>query len=91
MREELRPQNLSFTEIAKVIGESWQALLTEIKEPYESQAASAKAEYHVALAKYKLTGEYNAYAQYLEDFKAKHAATRSGKQEDLHPYHFTNS
>ena len=80
MREDLRSQSLSFTDTAKLIGESWQALLPEIKTPYESQATAAKVEYHVALAKYKVTEGYKVYAQYLEAFRAKHPAARSGKR-----------
>lgn len=74
MREELRPQNLSFTEIAKRVGESWQMLLAEDREPYESQAAAAKEKYHAEMVKYKKTDEYAEYSRYLAEFKSKPAS-----------------
>jgi hypothetical protein len=39
IRDELKDLNLSFTEIAKRVGERWQQLNPEGKEPFESQAA----------------------------------------------------
>ena len=74
IREELRPQNLSFTDIAKRVGENWQVLLAEGKEPYESQASAAKEKYHAEMAKYKKTDAYKEYALYLAEFKAKNAS-----------------
>ena len=68
---------MSFTDIAKRVGESWQVLLAEEKEPYESQASAAKEKYHSEMAKYKKTDAYKEYTQYLADFKAKNA-TNSG-------------
>ena len=74
IREELKPQNLSFTEIAKRVGERWQLLAPEEKEPYESQAGSLKERYSADFAKYKRTSHYKEYIEYLADFKAKNAA-----------------
>ena len=70
---------MTFTDIAKRVGESWQVLLAEEKEPYESQASAAKEKYHAEMAKYKKTDLYKEYAQYLADFKAKNA-TNPGTQ-----------
>lgn len=64
---------MTFTDIAKRVGESWQVLLAEEKEPYESQASAAKEKYHAEMAKYKKTDAYKEYTQYLADFKAKNA------------------
>ncbi|MCJ1428713.1 hypothetical protein MMC29_006624 [Sticta canariensis] len=83
IREELRPQNLSFTNIAKRVGESWQVLLVEEKEPYESQASAAKEKYHSEMAKYKKTDAYKEYTQYLADFKAKNATNPERKRPKL--------
>lgn len=83
IREELRPQNLTFTDIAKRVGESWQVLLAEEKEPYESQASAAKEKYHAEMAKYKKTDAYKEYTQYLADFKAKNATNLEGKRPRL--------
>lgn len=79
IREELRRQNLSFTEIAKRVGESWQVLLAEEKELYESQASSAKEKYHGEMAEYKKNDEYREYSKYLTDFKIKNAAVSGMK------------
>ena len=72
VREELRPMNLSFTAIAKAVGERWQRLQPEGKEPYESQAAALKEAYNAAMTKYRKTQEYQTYQQYLATFKARY-------------------
>ncbi len=74
IREELKPRNLSFTEIAKLVGESWQILSPERKEPYETQASAAKEKYHTELIKYKKTDQYREYTEYLAEFKLKNAS-----------------
>lgn len=79
MREDLKGQNLTFTEIAKLVGEHWQGLPQAEKEPYERQAQAAKEKYNQDLAEYKKTPEYKRYTEYLQDFKAKHAANSQGK------------
>lgn len=84
IREQLRNQHFTFSEIAKKIGESWQLLLNEEKEQYEMQALSAKEQYHAELIKYKRTNQYVEYSKYLAEFKAQHAAT-SGEE---HPTSF---
>ncbi|POS74675.1 high mobility group protein [Diaporthe helianthi] len=73
MREDLKGQNLTFTEIAKLVGENWQALTQAEKEPYERDAQAAKEKYNRDLAEYKKTPNYKKYLQYLQEFKAKHA------------------
>ncbi|KAF4974961.1 hypothetical protein FZEAL_8193 [Fusarium zealandicum] len=73
MREDLRSQNLSFTEIAKLVGENWQNLESGEKEAYESQANADKERYHRDLMEYKKTPDYRKYVQYLQDFKEKQA------------------
>lgn len=83
VRESLKGQDLSFTEIAKVVGERWQVLPTEEREGCERQANGAKEKYYAELAEYKKTPQYEAYQKYLEDFKAKHAAPTKGKRSKL--------
>ena len=78
MRESLRGQDLSFTEIAKVVGEKWQVLPAEERESCERQANGAKEKYYAELAEYKKTPQFEAYQKYLEDFKAKHAVPTKG-------------
>ncbi|PQE11646.1 hypothetical protein CJF32_00004809 [Rutstroemia sp. NJR-2017a WRK4] len=71
MREDLKGRNLSFTEIAKLVGENWQNLSPAEKEPYEHQAFTAKERYNNELAEYKKTQNYKDYSQYLTEFKQK--------------------
>lgn len=75
IRDELKSQNLSFTEIAKRVGEYWQTLAPEEKIPFEMSAGAAKEKYHTEMAAYKMTGSYRLYMQYLAEFKVKHATT----------------
>lgn len=79
MREELKGRNLSFTEIAKLVGENWQNLGPTEKEPYEQQAFSAKEKYNNELTEYKKTEQYKEYSLYLVEFKARHATGQQGK------------
>lgn len=78
MREDLKGHNLTFTEIAKLVGENWQSLPPGEKEGYESQANAAKEKYHRDLVEYKKTPEYRKYAQYLQEFKEKQAKQNQG-------------
>lgn len=78
MREDLRSQNLSFTEIAKLVGENWQNLEAVEKESYESQANADKEKYHRDLMEYKKTADYRKYMQYLQEFKEKQAKRTQG-------------
>jgi len=80
MREELKGRNLSFTEIAKLVGENWQNLTPGEKEPYEQQAFTAKERYNSELAEYKKTSQYKEYSQYLAEFKAR----QSNQQQGMH-------
>jgi hypothetical protein len=73
IREDVRSQNLSFTDIARLVGDRWQKLAPAEKEPYETQAAVAKEKYNAELAEYKKTDSYRDYMHYLVEFKAKHA------------------
>lgn len=76
-RESLKGQNLSFAEIAKLVGQNWQALSTEQREAYELEASTAKQIYNEELSEYKKTDSYREYKQYLADFKAKQDSKQS--------------
>lgn len=78
MREELKGRNLSFTEIAKLVGEKWQNLSLSQKELFEQQASAAKEKYNNELIEYKKTNLYKEYSGYLADFKARHSRQNSG-------------
>ncbi|KAF2474524.1 uncharacterized protein BDR25DRAFT_215413 [Lindgomyces ingoldianus] len=84
VRETLKGQEYSFTEIAKVVGERWQILPVVAREACERQANAAKEKYYAELAEYKKTPQYDAYQKYLEDFKAKHAAPQKGMLSNTH-------
>lgn len=78
MREDFKGRNLSFTEIAKLVGENWQSLSPGEKEPYEQQAFSAKERYNNELAEYKKTSEYTEYSKYLAEFKTRQSNQQQG-------------
>ncbi|KAB2568949.1 hypothetical protein DBV05_g12374 [Lasiodiplodia theobromae] len=78
-RESLKGQELSFTEIAKLVGERWQTLSPGAREACERQAAAAKRKYYAELAEYKITPEYAQYQEYLVEFRAKHNQKQSGQ------------
>jgi len=74
----LKGQELSFTEIAKAVGERWQVLPVDAREAYERQANAAKEKYDAQLVEYKKTPQYHIYQKYLGEFHAKQAATSKG-------------
>ncbi|KID91203.1 high-mobility group 20A [Metarhizium guizhouense ARSEF 977] len=79
MRENLKDHNLTFTEIAKLVGENWQSLQPAEKDVFESQANAAKEKYNRELTEYKKTPEYRKYSQYLHDFKERQAKQYKGQ------------
>ena len=85
IREEVKDQNLSFTQIAKLVGDRWQKLDPNGKEPYEVSASAAKEKYNIQLSAYRKTDEYKEYMAYLADFKAKHGQTTEAKRPKLEP------
>ncbi|KAL1914573.1 uncharacterized protein VTP21DRAFT_8198 [Calcarisporiella thermophila] len=83
VREELKGRILSFTEIAKIVGDRWKSLSPKEKEYYDMTASKAKEIYLNDLVKYETTQDYRNYQQYLADFKAKQEA--AGSQACLRP------
>lgn len=83
MREDLKGKHLSFTEIAKLVGENWQTLSPAEKEPYEHQAFVAKERYNNELNEYKKTEQYKEYARYLAEFKAKQQNQQQGQSNRM--------
>jgi len=82
VREDLKAENLSFTEMAKVVGEKWQQLNTDGREPYETEASDMKDAYNAKLIDYKKTPEYKEYAEYLTNFKAAQQSAASGQASE---------
>lgn len=85
MRVDLKGRHLSFTEIAKLVGENWQSLPPNEKEPYETQAFNMKEKYNGELAEYKKTENHRKYMEYLNEFKNKQAGVQHGMHSELHP------
>jgi HMG (high mobility group) box len=84
IREEVRGRNLSFTDIAKLVGDRWQKLCPDDREPFEAQANATKERFSTELAQYKKTDFYCQYTQYIADFKAKHSGNApDGKRPKL--------
>ncbi|KAK6354403.1 hypothetical protein TWF730_008810 [Orbilia blumenaviensis] len=79
VREELKGQNLSFTEIARLVGERWKVLPPEQKEEYEYRAGGMKDRYNQELSAYKKTDQFKEYSQYLLEFKSREAAKEAGE------------
>lgn len=73
-RAELKNQNLSFAELAKIVGDQWKNLSHIEKQAYERMAMRAKDEYLAALEQYRQTPQYSRYQEYLNDFKSKQDA-----------------
>ncbi|KAI8373004.1 high mobility group box domain-containing protein [Radiomyces spectabilis] len=74
IRSELKDHNMSFTDLAKIVGGRWKTLDRDEKEIYEANAVRARQEYAAALKEYQKTEEYRNYQAYLAEFRAKHEA-----------------
>lgn len=70
IRERLQGQNLSFTEIAKIVGEQWQEPNSKDRAEFEAVAQQMKEEYYAKLNAYKGTPQWREYQEYLAEFKA---------------------
>jgi hypothetical protein len=69
VRKNLRDKQLSFTQIARQVGKSWQLAGNAELSEWKLQAASMRELYLQDLEKYKQTKEYKEYRRYLFDFK----------------------
>lgn len=69
MREGLKSQGLSFTEMSRRVGEQWQSLKPEEKESWKQQAAMPWENYKAEMAEYQKSDNHKKYAQYLANFK----------------------
>ncbi|ORE07369.1 HMG-box [Rhizopus microsporus var. microsporus] len=74
VRAELKQQNKSFTDLAKIIGDRWKSISPEEKEFYETNALKAREEYLKQIEEYQKTENYKKYQQYLSEFKAENEA-----------------
>ncbi|KAG9518112.1 HMG-box, partial [Aureobasidium melanogenum] len=85
IRDQLKGKELSFTEIAKLVGERWQELGPSEKEPCEREAQALKDKYYSELRQYKKTPQYKQYQDYLIDFKAKHSGETNSQIQGQGP------
>ncbi|KAM3578982.1 hypothetical protein VKS41_008519 [Umbelopsis sp. WA50703] len=74
VRKELKDYNMSFTELARIVGNRWKNIDGDLKEKYEDGANMAKDDYLQQLSEYQKTDEYKHYQKYLTDFRSKQDA-----------------
>lgn len=67
--------DMTFVEIAKIVGDRWKHLPNNQKQRYEKVAMKAKDDYLDALNAYRQTDEYKNYQTYLNNFKSEQDAT----------------
>ena len=79
MREQLKSQNLSFTDLSKEVGEKWQRLTRDEKEEWKGKGAVPWERYKANLAEYQKTDDFREYQRYLAEFKATQAAKNPQK------------
>lgn len=75
-REQLKEQNLSFTDLSKTMGEKWQRLPRDQKEVWKTKSAVPWERYKARLAEYQRTDAFREYQRYLTEFEE---ATQVGK------------
>ncbi|MBW0529358.1 hypothetical protein O181_069073 [Austropuccinia psidii MF-1] len=69
IREQLKGQQISFTEIARLVGDRWKNLDQTTKESFERRATEEKAHWSRLMTAYKTTHEHEQYRRYLVQFK----------------------
>ncbi|CAG8452217.1 14936_t:CDS:2 [Funneliformis mosseae] len=80
VREEYAGQNISFPEMAKIVGDRLKTVSPEVKEAIENEAAKAKEEYQAAMAVYKTTDYWKA-----QFFIAARDSSKSRKRQNIEP------
>jgi hypothetical protein len=58
IRKELKDYNMSFTELARIVGNRWKNIDQDTKQRYEEAANKAKDDYLLELSEYQRTEEY---------------------------------
>lgn len=87
-RSKIKDQNLTFSDIAKIIGEQWKHLSSEEKQAYERPAMQAKDEYLVRLEQYRQTQEYKVGSRKKKGLQQKHSI-KNQDQKKAEPF-FSN-
>lgn len=78
MRKQYQDRNLSFSDLAKQIGQDWQNCPAELRDSYLSNAMKEKEAYDTAMARYKTTDTYREYQEYLADFRNRAQQKKAG-------------
>lgn len=81
VREDPNIATMSFVDIARLVGQKWQALEPSAKEGWESRAAGIHRQYEKAMADYKQTDSYRNYQEYLADFREKQSRPRAPRTQ----------
>lgn len=68
-RAKLKDHNMTFVEIAKIVGDQWKNLSSSKKKQYERTAMKAKDEYLDALNDYRQTDKYKVSSIYYASYK----------------------
>jgi hypothetical protein len=58
VRQELKEENKSFTDLAKIIGDRWKNISVKEKEHYETNALLTREEYLRKVEEYQKTDAY---------------------------------
>lgn len=91
MREDLEKQSLSFAEISKRVGDSWQALAPEEKERWKQRAAEPWEIYKAELTAYQQSDGHRQYLQYLEQFKREQAVKKGEMSQQRNECQFIST
>lgn len=76
MREDPKTRSLSFTEISRQVGESWQSLTPDEKAGWKQQASAPLEKYKTDQEEYQRSENYKEYKRYLVDFKSARPAKK---------------
>lgn len=85
IREEIKDQSLPFTEISKLVGDKWQALLPEQKEEWKQRAAIPWDKYKQDVATYHESEDFRKYEEYVAEFKNAQAAKKNEGTSKVSP------
>ena len=67
MRKQYQDRNLSFSDLAKQIGQGWQHCPSDKRDAYLSTAVEEKETYDALMSQYRNTDDYHKYQHYLAE------------------------
>ncbi|KAL6718998.1 hypothetical protein ACLMJK_003233 [Lecanora helva] len=80
-RDQLKAQNLSFSNLSKQVGERWQAMSEAEREGWKQAGAGPWEDYKARLAEYRKTDHYREYQKYVSEFKAAQEAKKPARRQ----------